>query len=212
MAKPIEGILGGFSGKIGTVVGSEWNGIQTMRKVPKFKANRKFTEKQLEQHAKFALATKFFRRFTRLLKITFQRVKGQSGRSTAFGKALNAAITGIYPNFSIDYPKVVVAMGKLEPALFAVAVSNDPGKLRFSWTDNSLLAGANPFDNAILVAYCEELGYLVYTLIGATRVTGSSELDVPHFSGKNVQTWMSFRSPDGSLTADSVYTGMVLVS
>jgi len=26
-----------------------------------------------------------------------------------------------------------------------------------------------------------------------------------------VQTWISFRSPDGVLTADSAYTGMVMV-
>jgi hypothetical protein len=212
MARHTEGQVGGIQGKLGNVVVSEWNGLRVIRSAPRFKANRKFSEKQISQHAKFALATKFFKRFTKLLKISFEKVKGQTGRSEAFQATLNDAIVGNYPNFSIDYSKVVVAKGKLDPAMDAHVESNDPGKVRFIWTDNSVAAQADPFDNAILVAYCPELGYLSYNLLGATRATGSSELNVPYFAGKDVHTWMSFRSPDGTYKADSVYTGTVMVS
>ena len=47
-----KGILGGFSGKVGTVVGGSWKGIDYMR----CKSNRRnfnHTDKQLAQQLKF---------------------------------------------------------------------------------------------------------------------------------------------------------------
>ncbi|MDD3723512.1 MAG: DUF6266 family protein, partial [Lutibacter sp.] len=47
-----KGILGGFSGKVGSVVGSTWNGISYMRSLPASVKNPR-TEKQMSQRSKF---------------------------------------------------------------------------------------------------------------------------------------------------------------
>ena len=57
MANPMMGILGGFSGKVGTVVGSVRDGKPYMRAVG-YKNPNKVSEKQLIQRARFALAKK----------------------------------------------------------------------------------------------------------------------------------------------------------
>jgi len=53
-----KGILGGFAGKVGTVVGISWKGGSYMRSLP-----RKFRNKpsllQMEQRTKFALAVNY---------------------------------------------------------------------------------------------------------------------------------------------------------
>ena len=52
MGTLVNGILGGFSGKVGTVVGSFWKGIASMRAyTPNVSSPN--TPKQLEQRAKF---------------------------------------------------------------------------------------------------------------------------------------------------------------
>jgi hypothetical protein len=50
-----KGILGGFSGKVGTVVGASWRGISYMRSLPQ-KVRNPRTQGQRSQRNKFALA------------------------------------------------------------------------------------------------------------------------------------------------------------
>ena len=52
-----RGILGGFSNKIGNVVGTSWKGISVMRALPQSVHNPK-TEAQEEQRTNFAVASK----------------------------------------------------------------------------------------------------------------------------------------------------------
>ena len=52
MATFEKGILGGFSGKVGNVVGSRWRGKNVMRSLPQ-RGNYTPTEKQEEQRLKF---------------------------------------------------------------------------------------------------------------------------------------------------------------
>ena len=52
MGKIKQGILGGFKGKVGTVIGSSWNGIAYMRGLAQSVKNPK-TAAQLQQRAYF---------------------------------------------------------------------------------------------------------------------------------------------------------------
>lgn len=58
-----QGILGGFSGKVGTVIGSSWKGISYMRGRAQNVKNPQ-TEKQIEQRSKFALTLDFLKPIT----------------------------------------------------------------------------------------------------------------------------------------------------
>ena len=211
MANPRDGILGGFDGAVGTVVGAKWRGKNVMKKKPTFSRNRKFSQEQLIQHAKFSLAHNFFRRFTTLLQSSFEDVTGKTPRGIAFRHFLDNAITGIYPNFGIDYSKVLVARGSLLNVMGTSADSVNPGKLRINWTETALDMKANPIDVAIIVAYCPELNLLMYTVNGPARTAMTAELDMPFFSGKEVQTWIAFRSEKGHLVSESTYTGAVTI-
>jgi hypothetical protein len=211
MARPDKGILGGFSGKVGTVVGGTWRGIPYMRSLPKFKKNRTLTPAQQLQQAKFALATEFLSAFTALVNVSFQRSAGQTAPNVALSHLLTQAIGGIAPNLSVIPGLVMVAKGSLKKADNPVTDSIVAGKLRFSWTDNTGLGNATGMDKAILVAYEPVSGDVQFTVNGADRSSGVAELDTPQFSGRQVHTWISFRSPDGRLKADSFYTGMVTV-
>ena len=58
MGKYIKGILGSFLGKVGTVIGSSWKGIEYMRSRGK-KSSKPPTQAQLIQQAKFKLLVRF---------------------------------------------------------------------------------------------------------------------------------------------------------
>ena len=58
MATIKQGILGAFSGKVGSVVGSSWKGIAIMKALPASVANPR-TAKQVIQRSKMSSAVAF---------------------------------------------------------------------------------------------------------------------------------------------------------
>ena len=50
-----KGFLGGFSGKVGTAVGSSWKSLSVLRSRPPRKRRGQPTEPQLERQAKFGI-------------------------------------------------------------------------------------------------------------------------------------------------------------
>jgi hypothetical protein len=144
-----------------------------------------------------------------LLSQSYPIENGKTGRNSALSNVLKQAIIGDYPNLAIDYSKVLVSKGNLKKADNRGVAANVPGKLRFTWTNDAGVGNAKPTDKSILVVYDKQSGDAIYTTEGAERSTGEAEIDVPYFSGKPVQTWLAFRTPDGKLVSDSSYTGVI---
>lgn len=211
MARHGKGILGDFSGKVGTVVGGNWNGVSYMRSLPVRKKNRTITEAQQNQQVKFAMGIRFIKSLSPLLAISYQATSGKTNKNVALSQLMAQAVGGVYPNVFIDYSKVVVAKGSLKKADNPSVAAPAAGTLRFNWADNTALGNATATDKAILVAYCPEKEDCLFTVDGGNRSQGIGMLDVSFFSGKEVHTWISFRSADGKLAADSIYIGSVLV-
>src|SRR5574344_2996358 len=80
-----QGILGGFSGKVGTVIGGSWKGISYMRSQAQNIKNPR-TEAQMEQRSKFALALSFLKPLTELLRTGY---KLYAKKQTAFNAAMS---------------------------------------------------------------------------------------------------------------------------
>ena len=211
MGRISKGILGGFSGTVGTVVGGNWKGIDYMRSKAVSRTSGTSTAQEVHR-AKFALATKFNRSMKDLLSISFRDFANKmTGTNSALSFTLKNAVVGIYPDLKIDYAQVLVARGNMPNALTPSSASTAAGVVSFSWTDNSGVGNAHPSDSTILVAYCESLNQTQYTIGGATRSSGSGTLKVPSFRGKEVQTWLAFIGHRGKEIATSVYTGAVTV-
>jgi len=207
-----KGILGGFSGKVGTVVGGSWKGIDYMRSKGNNR-NANPTEKQLAQQLKFALIMRFLQPMAGLLSISFRDFAiMMTGINNAFAYNIKNAVTGVYPSFAIDYSLALVSRGDLPNAL-APAVTSGAGSLvTFSWTDNSGVGSAKATDQAILVAYCPDLKQSIYTTAGGMRSSLTGELNLLSFSGLAVETWIGFISDNGRSVATSIFTGEVTVS
>ena len=203
-----KGILGGFSGTVGTVVGGNWKGIDYMRSQPS-KRSGNFSQAQLEQQAKFRLLILFLETMTGLVRITFKDfAKQMTGFNSAMSYNLKNAVTGIYPDFTIDYGLVLVSRGDLPNAIAPSAVAGD-NSINFSWTDNTGTGSAKATDKAILVVHCPELKLTSYTTAGADRSTGTDTINVANFAGQIVETYIGFISQDGQSIANSIYTGEI---
>jgi len=123
---------------------------------------------------------------------------------------LTKAVTGTFPDFSIDFKKVLVSQGPLLNA-FDTKAAAIKDAIQFSWTNNSVASNADDSDLVIMAAYCPEFNCTVYR-IGAARSAGTDTLQLPGFSGKLMHTWVSFISADEEVIATSLYTGEITVA
>lgn len=77
MARIINGILGGFSGKVGTVVGYAWSNRYHMRAAPS--VPKKFTSKELLNQQKLKTVNEALKSFRALLKVGFKNYYTATG-------------------------------------------------------------------------------------------------------------------------------------
>ena len=207
-----RGILGGFNGTVGTVVGSSWKGIDTMRAKPKGRKGS-FTTSQLVQQARFALMIKFLQPLSDFMNLTYKKAAVKmSGFNKVFSQNVQTAISGDYPALTVNYAVVALSRGSLPNVNNPAAASTAAGKLVFTWGDNT---GANDLalssDIVFVAAYNEALNQWIYLSSAAARNAGTYTLDVTQFTGKPVQTYVGIMSADRNRTGPSIYTGQVNV-
>jgi len=212
MASITKGILGGFSGTVGTVIGGSWKGINYMRSIAASYTNAN-TQAQQEQRAKFKLGISFATTLTGLFNLSFRNYAVKmSGYNNALSYLLKNAIVGNFPDYSIDYSQVLVSRGDLPNGMNPTAVSQPGSNTKFSWTNNSGVGRAKAGDKTILVLYCKNLKMAVYTTDTATRSEGEAVLNASILKGEVVQSFIGFISEDGKDIASSIYTGELTVT
>ena len=192
-----KGILGGFSGKVGTVVGGSWKGISYMRSLPQ-KVKNPRTAGQVSQRSKFAITMYYLKPMTAFLRTGWKLyAHRQSPINAAMSYALANAITGAYPDYEIDPSKVIVSRGSLATAVNANA--NDAGgSIDISWDDNSNVSNAKQTDKALIAIANPTKGEAVTITAGEERMTGYQNTVIPaDWSGDEVQVYLGFISEDG---------------
>jgi hypothetical protein len=206
-----KGILGGFSGKVGTVVGASWKGIAYMRSLPQ-KVRNPRTEPQRMQRSKFAVTMKYLRPMTGLLRMGWKMyAHRQSPINAAMSYTIDNAITGAYPNYAIDPSRVLISRGSLAPAANASATPAS-GAVTFDWDDNSGSSTAKQTDKALLAVVNPDKSEAVFDTTGATRSETTLSVILPtDWMGASVEAYIGFISDDGKEVANSVYLGSIAV-
>lgn len=134
MGKITKGILGGFSGTVGSVIGSTWKGIDVIRSKPKMH-KKSSTKSQIAQRKKFGAAVKFFSNIHDMVKIGFQEV-------AIHQTTHNVAIKENFKHFSydaqkdeikIDYSKLIIANGSRPPVRNLVVTKIDDNMFQIDW-------------------------------------------------------------------------------
>lgn len=115
MGKIKQGILGGFSGQVGTVVGSSWKGIAYMRGKAQHVKNPR-TAGQTYHRDAIKAVTMALRPITSTLRLTFAEY---AKKMSAFNKAVSVnykeAIVNQDGNPVVDYSKLILSKGNLKP-------------------------------------------------------------------------------------------------
>lgn len=213
MAQLNNGILGGFTGKVGTVSGYTRYGRDVMRSATS-RVTDKPTPLRIAQREKIKVANHFMKAFTgrKIFSTTFPNYgHGGSGYNRAMGILLNKALKGAYPAYQIDYGEFLISNGPLPVARDAAVQPTPSHAIQFTWTDNSMDGTAKKTDKVVLVAYFPAENQIVFSLDAGNRAGGNAVLSAIMPAGTIAETWLGFVSEDGKLAANSVYTGQLVL-
>jgi len=202
-----EGINGGFTGKVGSVIGYRLNGKWVVRGLPKAtKKNKIGSAEQQRSRAKFMLIQQFLSVMLPYVRIGFNleaRLRNLSAHNAAKSYNLIHAFT---EHGKLDYANILLTKGKL-PGAEAPLVEAVESGLLFKWVfpkpANAMLAD----DQVMLMAYQADGNQMVCMYSGARRKSGTEVLEMGDPTGLAYHTWISFVSDDRMAISTSQYLG-----
>ncbi|MDX3916140.1 MULTISPECIES: DUF6266 family protein [Olivibacter] len=207
MAKFVNGAIGTFSGKVGSVIGSSWRSIHYMRGLSK-KRTKPYTESQLAQQQRFGLMGRFLLPLRGLMQIGFANL--DTSRATLFNLVMARnlpAVAGEYPDFTIDYSKVRLSNGSLlQPRNPVVNIT--PGIATVSWNPATNRFNGHADDEMYPLLYDRELN-LFYTSDDIVR-RSDGQVEIPldaDTAGHTADVWLFTTSRDGLLISETIYVG-----
>jgi len=205
MAKYTNGANGFFSGKVGNVVGSSNFGKSYVKRVPKVSDKPK-SEKQLAQQARFALAVRILQPIKDLLFTFRRRPKAPSGFNLAVRQVLADAIQGEYPNFTVDYSKLIITRGIWGTAECAEVLA-DNGSLYIGWFAGVFRPNSYGDDAVCILVYEPISNTYLRSSEGVFRSHGMVAISLPEtWAGKTIHTYLYCVSHQGAYS-NSVYAG-----
>lgn len=114
MARIRNGILGGFNGKVGEVIGQNYAGVSTMRAMPKYVTNPR-TPAQEAHRTKMAYASAFFKTFSYVLDFS-------TWAKSSVVNGFNATLHKNFDKFGLDQN------GNPIVDLYSLALGEYPGE------------------------------------------------------------------------------------
>lgn len=207
MGKISNGILGGFSGKVGTVVGYQSGEKSFIRARPVRRA--KFTDNEIANMAKFKLVHTCLDPLLSFLKVGFHNYGTKTGGyRSAVSHTRKVALLSDDAGFYIDPALLKVTGGDLPQAVNPVATFEDPMHVKFTWDTDDVTYEYAADQVMLLVFNRKDNKVVTRVLNGVFRKTGTETVELPiNFKGKVVDLYIGFVAADRSRQSDSQYLG-----
>ena len=197
MAKYFSTTFGKISGKHGTAVAAKVNGESILKIFPP--PSNPNSHGQLVQRLK-------------LRNVITVGFGDKRGYYQAASFALRNAISGTYPDLSINYPKIVLSSGSLpqSPALSIAA----PGNMNVSVSWDKTVWSNGSSDDPVFVAFLNPVTQMVvFAEAQAKRDDGTLNVLMPGpWLGATIHVWLFFTSIDRKQSSVSQYIGTVIPS
>jgi len=208
-----SGPYGSLNGRTGNNVG-RWTKGKNVFSIRPHKSSKKATQAQLNVRTKFTLMAEFLVNATTLIDMGFKAYDADmSPMNAAIGYNIQNAVTGVAPNFTVDYSKIAFSKGNrvAKPSRDGIA-SITAGYVDFTWEGISVGNKASKLtDKANFIVYNPTTNELVVLEEVVERSEAEFSLQVPsHFSGDLVHCYMNFVSVEKRVS-NTAYIGQIVL-
>lgn len=209
MARITQGILGGFSGKAGSVVGYQYRGKSYIRGLVNHPSTKKPSLAQLASRERFKIVQNWRANFTMLFATTFNNHKNDRSAQNAAHAFNTGIISGEYPNYTIDYTKIVISSGNLPGLINPTLTVDMEHKLHFKWTSEYKNGALHNDVITVLVCYEHATHYEASTTVAA-RSAKECTFELKEAKGFSfAHVYLTVLSDDRERASNSVYMGSV---
>jgi len=211
MGSFLKGILGGFEGLVGTVVGTTWKDQDIMKSRSK-KSKKAPVQEQIDQRNIFKMMVKFLTFLKDIVDIGYKsQDTSMTPMNAAMSYNLQNAVVGISPVFSIDFSQVVISVGARQRAT-VITVAAEPGDvIKVDWEYTKVKTASmtdTDLDDAFIIFFNAQDEMYNFEIV--KRSVGTVSLTFPRrWQGDDLHGWLFFVSPDGKKASKSQYIGKV---
>lgn len=201
-----QGILGAFSGRVGSVVGSSWKGIAVMKSLPPSVSNPKSTAQTTQRNAmkgSVAFAQAILADVIKPLNDRF--VSRQSGYNSFISRNI-----ANFENGLLTKPEDLVISPSLKKGqlIDAIAAEAKITKKSVSWINGVLDGGQKSTDKAFVVGFEPLSGKI--GISSAVEDRASEVVTVDFGDGAfldfvKMHFWLAFLSVDGTISFSTTY-------
>lgn len=199
-----QGILGGVSGKVGSVVGSSWKGIATLKALPLSVANPNTAGQQAQRGA----MTKIVAASRALQAALIQPLwSPQAVKMSGYNLFVQKNISKFDATGLVSPSTFLATTGTLLGAAIATSVTDvSDSATTLTWSDNSGQSGALGTDIAVGVSYNATLDLWKVSDNSATRANETLSItDADTQVGNTVHTWLGFYTANYRSISNSTY-------
>lgn len=198
MAKNYNGILGGFSGRIGPVVGYTRFGRQMMRARPA-RVNNPRTEAQQAHRNAFRQQVQLAAKMRRVLTATLTdeaRAAGLTAQNlfVSVNQRCFAQEEGV---LKVDWRRLVLSQGVVAPVGFTGVEVDDAGVVAVSYERNPLKTRADAYDEVYVYAYAPAIGKGFLSAPAHRRDKALHFVLPEEMAGEELQLWGMVRDEQG---------------
>ena len=219
MGKVQQGILDGFVGKVGTVVGSFWKGKAVMRGYKRIVRNPNTSDQRIIR-IRFACAGRLAGAFLTAIREGFANIarSRQMTEGDIFVRENFSHIHGdISGSATVDYEDLTIARGSLPEIQYGNATFNNPLQVDVPINDDASVIGSDVHDQAFIFVYSPEAGAGILNS-SKKRSDTTAAISVPaYWNGHRVHVYGFAKGATGNtqfagVTSNSRYLGSGTIS
>lgn len=206
------GIFGPFNGTVGHVVATKWKGKDVVKNSPQ-KTNKQASLSQADQRSRFKLVNDFLGRCSGFVALGYREVgKKRNPINVAAAYHLENAVTGVYPNYELNYAKVKFSLHKaIDPVIGAEFLVQKDGILKVIWQMPRMRSITTKSDDLAYIICYSPMKKRFLEFPETRRSDLSATLAMPElYIGDELHCWIFFVSANGKFTSDTQYFGSVI--
>lgn len=195
MARLDQGLLGGYSGKLGTTVGATWKGINVVRTYQPNVANPN-TQAQNNQRELFRDVTQFASFFLgNLVKPFWDR---QAKQMSGFNAFVSANVKSMKRLGAFNAQQLIIGEGRMSHVDIEFELNESQDVLVLDWASDFLPLFGKETDKIYVIAFNSVDEPLGYSFGDIARTMGGLTLDLnEEYEGSEVWVAWAWLSDDG---------------
>ena len=204
-------MFGNWTKRVGNVVGRVVNG-RNIYSIYQPNVSNPQTETQQQIRTKFSMLTKLGSVIGGFLAISLLKSKGDGTWLSRF-ISINFAngITGTWPSFELNYPKLILSQGNVDLP-YNPAAQLQGSDVNITWTDNSGIGNAKDSDKVMFLIYNKDKNASIADSEAAERSTRQASYSLPaSWNGDTVYVYFAMQRVDERTASASMFLGQFTI-